>query len=127
MSNVNPKALSVPVATSKPWQRRGRRRTKSNPATFVERREEKATVKLNHHRYHLSSALCPVHPELERRTSNESGNSKASSASHMDHSDIPSPAMGMASSIAGDETDADKLHRVQAAQHVRENALAIAE
>ncbi|KIS00878.1 hypothetical protein L804_02301 [Cryptococcus deuterogattii 2001/935-1] len=97
------------------------------PGNFRRKKRRKSNSQTQPPPVSLSSALCPVHPELERRTSNESGNSKASSASHMDHSDIPSPAMGMASSIAGDETDADKLHRVQAAQHVRENALAIAD
>lgn len=75
----------------------------------------------------LSSASCSVRPELERHISNESRDSEASSTPKMDHSGMQSPAMGIASSMAGDGVDPDKLHRVQAAQHVRENASAIAE
>ncbi|KIY34418.1 hypothetical protein I305_03200 [Cryptococcus gattii E566] len=97
------------------------------PSNFRRKKRRKSNSHSQPPPVSLSSALCPVHPELERRTSNESGNSKASSVSQMDHSAIQSPVMGMALSIAGDETDADKLHRVQAAQHVRENASAIAD
>lgn len=97
------------------------------PSNFRRKKRRKSNSHSQPPPVSLNSALCPVHPELKRRTSNESGNSKASSASQMDHSAIQSPAMGMTLSIAGDETDADKLHRVQAAQHVRENASAIAE
>lgn len=75
----------------------------------------------------LSSASCSVRPELERHISNESRDSEASSTPKMDHSGMQSPAMGIASSMAGDGVDPDKLHRVQAAQHVRENASAIAD
>ncbi|OXG21701.1 hypothetical protein C366_01384 [Cryptococcus neoformans Tu401-1] len=70
-----------------------------------------------------SSASYPVRSELERHVSIESRDSEASSNPQMDQT----PAIGIASSIADDGVDLDKLHRVQAAQHVRENASAIAD
>ncbi|OXB38805.1 hypothetical protein J007_01408 [Cryptococcus neoformans] len=70
-----------------------------------------------------SSASYPVRSELERHVSIESRDSEASSNPQMDRT----PAIGIAPSIAGDGVDLDKLHRVQAAQHVRENASAIAD